>query len=222
MNLLTLLLLSALASAGDEPQAKPAAPVQDPERPALSLTELKALRDNNIFSPRSVKRAPARVDRSSSRPSAPTPYKQKAPVVTGIFLDPATQAHHAIVEDKNDSSHKFFKEPKFMKPGDEWAGIKLESVTQDKAVFNKGGTTKDVRIGESLPETEEKPLSAAEPGDDFIADDGETPAVEAASKSSTKSARTETKTPTPETQTKTIEEMKRRLKKKSRPGDSEE
>jgi hypothetical protein len=220
MNILMMLLLSALAAAGDEPQVKPAAPVQDPERPALSLTELKALRDN-IFSPRNAKRAPVRVDRSTTRPSAPTPYKQKAPVVTGIFLDPSTLVHHAIVEDKNDSAHKVFKEPKFMKPGDEWAGIKLESVTQDKAVFNKGGTTKDVRIGESLPESEEKPLSAAEPSDDFIADDGETPAVESASKSS-KAARPETKTVTPEGQSKTIEEMKRRLKKKSRPGDSEE
>jgi len=221
MNLLTLLLLSALAGAGDEPQVKPGAPVQDPDRPSLSLTELKALRDTNIFSPRSVKRAPLRSDRPSSRPSAPVPYKQKAPVVTGIFLDLATQSHRAIVEDKNDSAHRHFKEPKFMKVGDEWAGVKLESVTSERAVFNKGGVSKEVQVGEPLPEGEEKPLSAAESGEDFPTDDGETPAADAASKTA-KPARTETKTLTTEDQSRTLEEMKRRLKKKNRPGDNDE
>lgn len=214
MNVLTLLLLSALAGAGDEPQVKPGAPVQDPDRPSLSLTELKALRESNIFSPRTVKRAPVRSERSSGRPSVPVPYKQKAPVVTGIFLDLATQSHRAIVEDRNDSAHRHFKEPKFMKAGDEWAGIKLESVTTEKAVFNKGGTMKEVHVGEPLPDSDEKPLSGAEPGEDVVADDGETPAA--------KPARSETKTLTTEDQARTLEEMKRRLKKKNRPGDNDE
>ncbi len=222
MSLTLMLLMSALAGAGDESQVKPPAapaPAQDQDRPTLSTTELKALRENNIFAPRGAKRQPPRTDRSV-RTTAPTPYQQKAPVVTGIFFDVASQANQAIVEDKNDSIHKFFKEPKFMKVGDEWAGIKLESITQDKAVFNKGGTTKDVHIGESLPESEEKPLSAAEPSEDPVADDGEAPPADAAK--SQKSLRPESKPLTPETQSRTLDEMKKRIKKNKRPGDNEE
>jgi len=222
MSLTLMLLMSALAGSGDESQVKPAAapaPAQDQDRPALSTTELKALRENNIFAPRGAKRQPSRTDRSSHT-TTPTPYRQKAPVVTGIFLDVASQSHQAIVEDKNDSTHKYFKEPKFMKVGDEWAGIKLESITQDKAVFNKGGTTKDVHIGESLPESEEKPLSASEPSEDPVADDGEVPPADAPK--SQKSLRPESKPLTPETQSRTLDEMKKRIKKNKRPGDNEE
>jgi len=109
MSLMMLLLMSTLGGAGDEPQAKPpAAPAQDPDRPTLSPTELKALRENNIFAPRGAKRLPPRTDRSSHT-TAPTPYRQKAPVVTGIFLDVASRENQAIVEDKNDATHKYFK-----------------------------------------------------------------------------------------------------------------
>jgi hypothetical protein len=225
-----MILMSAAGTAGDETQSKPATPVaaaQDPDRPALSATELKALRDNNIFSPRTVRRVP-KTDRKSG-PREVIPYRQKAPVVTGIFLDLNTQTHQAIVEDKNDSAHRYFKEPKFMKIGDEWSGIKLQAISPDKAVFLKDGNPKEVRIGESLPESDEKPLSAAaEPGDDPFSDDGETPAPDApaASSSPTKSKKGMTapdaKAMTPEAQTRTLDEMKKRLKKKNRPGDNEE
>ncbi len=236
-----LFALSSLVGAGDDvPSSKPAAPAaaqaQDPDRPALSTTELKALRDSNIFSPRIVK---PRVSRDRSKPSMtpPTPYRQKAPVVTGIFLDAASQAHQAIVEDRNDSAHRYFKEPKFMKAGDEWAGIKLQSVTLDKATFVKDGVPKEVKVGESLPDSDEKPTSAAEPGDDAFADDGEappatpaaTPAPSGTTPPSSKFRRgppdasaTDGKTLNPEAQQKTLDDMKRRLKKKNRPGDNEE
>jgi hypothetical protein len=231
------LTLALLMTALDEPQAKPApaaAPAQDVDRPAISAAELKALRDNNIFSPRSAKRS-SKPSYTSTRSTPVVPTKPKAPVVTGIFLDPKTQAHVAIVEDKNDASHKFFKEPKFMKPGDEWAGIKLESVTSEKAVFNRAGTTKDVHVGEALPESEEKPLGAADAGEDYFGEDGEpVPADAAASPSTSPSSgtsrkgmrsrtesRTETKPAvTTENQSRTLEEMKKRLKK-NRPGDEE-
>jgi hypothetical protein len=237
-----LFALSCLAAVGDDvPPSKPAAPAaaaqaQDPDRPALSTTELKALRDSNIFSPRIVK---PRVSRDRSKPSntPPTPYRQKAPIVTGIFLDAATQAHQAIVEDRNDSSHRYFKEPKFMKVGDEWAGIKLQSVTLDKAIFVKDGVPKDVKVGESLPDSDERPTSAAEPSDDAFADDGETPSATPATtpapsgttppsskyrKSPPDASAAESKTMNPEAQQKTLDDMKRRLKKKNRPGDNEE
>ena len=65
-----LLLLSVL----DEPQAKPAPPAvaaQDPDRPSIPVVELKALRDNNIFSPRGAKRK--RASPRSPGPAAPPP-----------------------------------------------------------------------------------------------------------------------------------------------------
>src|SRR5262249_34191234 len=146
--------------------------------------------------------------------------------------DPKTQEYHVIVEDKNDSTRKLFKDPKFMKPGDEWSGIKVESVTQDKAVFQRGGASKDVRIGEPLPDSE-APLSAADEDDldepdPNAAAPSPTPAVEAPSSTSSKksmkyrSSETKPSTSTPpETQTKTLDEMRKRLKK-NRPTDPEE
>lgn len=232
-----LFALSTLAVAGDDvPPSKPTAPAaaqaQDPDRPALSTTELKALRDSNIFSPRVVK---PRVSRDRSKPSStpPTPYRQKAPVVTGIFLDAATQAHQAIVEDRNDSAHRYFKEPKFMKAGDEWAGIKLQVVTLDKATFVKDGVPKEVKVGESLPDSDEKPTSAVDSAEDPVADDAETPPPAAAPSSGTTpptskirkgpdASAAEGKSMNPEAQQKTLDDMKKRIKKKNRPGDNEE
>jgi len=228
------LALAALAGAGDDAQSKPVVPVapaQDPDRLAISAAELKALRESNIFSPKVVKPRPRR-DSKIERSSGPVPYHQKAPLVTGIFLDPATRMPQVIVEDRNDSTHRYFKEPKFMKIGDEWSGIKLESLTPEKAVFTKDGASKEVRIGESLPESDEKPLSSADAGDDPFGDDGEAPAAApSASPSPASKARkgmpsdssgVESKSGTPENQTRTLEEMKKRLKKKNRPGDNEE
>jgi len=229
MNLLTLTFLLALrAAAGDEPQAKPAAPVapaQDPDRPAISAVELKALRDTNIFAPKGAKRAP-KANYSSPRSTAPpAPYKPKPPIVTAIFLDLASQSHQVIVEDRNESAHRYFKEPKFMKAGDEWAGIKIDSISQEKVVFSKGGASKDVRIGEALPEVEAKLLSTADPSEDGAGDDVESPvqAESATSPSSSKFRKTSTepKTQTSDEQNRVLEEMKRKNKKKNRPGADE-
>ncbi|HZE95775.1 MAG TPA: hypothetical protein VE981_01995 [Planctomycetota bacterium] len=237
MTTLTLILLLSLTGIGeDEKQVKPppaAAPAQDPDRPTISTTELKALRDNNIFAPKSTKRGPKITGGGTSTPKPAIPAKPKPPVITAIFLDAASQAFQAIVEDKNPAALKLFKDPKFMKAGDEWSGITLESLTQDKAVFNKGGTSREVRIGESLPESEAAPLSASTTDDEFmdeleaaVAAEG-SPAGTAPSPSappSTKKGRTRVEsnsTTPPENQGKTLEEMKRRLKK-NRPTTPEE
>ena len=84
-----------------------------------------------------------------------------------------------------------------------------------------------MHIGESLPESDEKPLSAVEAPDDAFAEDGETPAPTPPTSKSQKtlrpdSSRAESKTLTPETQTRTLEDMRKRLKKNKRPGDTEE
>jgi hypothetical protein len=229
MNLLTLtFLLGLLAADGDEPQAKPAPPAvpQDPDRPAITATDLKALRDTNIFAPKSIKRRPPPVLPTNSRNLPPTPYKQKPPVVTAIFLDLASQTHQVIVEDRNDSTHRYFKEPKFMKAGDEWAGVKVESVTQESAVFNRAGVSKEVHLGEALPESEAKPLSSADGSDEGIGDDGETPlpsesSTTSPSTSKFRKAAPESKTQTSEEQNKVLEDMRRKNKKKNRPGADE-
>jgi hypothetical protein len=226
MNMLTLTMLAVLAAAGDEPQAKPAppvAPAQDPDRPAISAVELKALRDTNIFAPKGAKRI-SRPSSTSPRVTAPpAPYKPKPPVVTAIFLDLATQAHQVIVEDRNDSAHRYFKEPKFMKAGDEWAGIKIDSINQDKVVFSKGGSSKDVHIGEALPEVEVKLLSSADPSEEGAGDDGESPATTESATSPAKFRKTSTepKTQTSDEQNRVLDEMKRKNKKKNRPGADE-
>lgn len=229
-----LIALSSLAGAGDDvPPSTPTAPAavqaQDPDRPALSTTELKALRDSNIFSPRVVK--PRSSKERSNRITPAVPYRQKAPLVTGIFLDAVSQAHQAIVEDRNDSTHRYFKEPKFMKAGDEWAGVKLQSVTLDTAVFVKDGVSREVHVGESLPDGDEKPASAAESGDEAFPEDGEAPPATPSTtpppsskvrKGPTEASAAEGKPMNPEAQQKTLDDMRRRLKKKSRPGDNEE
>ncbi len=243
MNMTLAFLLAALGGVADEPQAKPAptaAAAQDPDRPAISPTELKALRDNNIFAPKSASKRPPRSKEGSISRSVPTPVRPKAPQVTAIFLDAASQAYQVIVEDRNDSSRRFFKDPKFMKAGDEWSGIKLESVTQDKAVFSRDGASKEVHIGEPIAEIDSKPLSAAA-GDSEGFDDGESPAPSdvtlpapsgsttspsspGTSKKSMYRSRTESagdsKTVTPENQSRTLDEMKKRLKK-NRPADDQ-
>jgi len=221
MTLWTLTILIGLLGAdGDDakpaPAPAPAAapstlPPQDPDRSAVSAADLKALRETNIFAPKTVKRlAPRVTSTTSSRSSVPTPYRQKPPILTAIYLDLATNAQQVIVEDRNDSSHRYFKDPKFMRTGDEWAGVKIESITQDVAVFSKDGVSKEVRIGESLPETDAKPLSSTEGADEGANDDGETPA----------SAGSEAKPriQTSEEQNRVLEEMRRRNRKKNRPG----
>jgi hypothetical protein len=223
MNLLTLTLLMGLFAAdGDEPQSKPppaSAPAQDPDRPAISAADLKALRDTNIFAPRNVKRMPSRTV-PSVRNTPPPPYKPKPPVVTAIFFDAASQAHQVIVEDRNDSTHRYFKDPKFMKSGDEWAGVKVDSITQDAAVFSKSGASKEVHIGEALPEIDAKPLSTTDGTDDSVSDDGEAPTDPSTSK--VRKPAPESKTQTSEEQNRVLEEMRRKNRKKNRPGTPEE
>jgi hypothetical protein len=211
----TLILMLFLAQQGkpsvEAPQSKPgpaaAAPAQEVERPALSASEIKALRDTNLFAPRNAKRkTPSYTpsSRSSSRESS-APAKPKPPVITGIFFDGKAQAWLVVVEDRNESSLKQFKEPKFLKAGDEVSGLKVGAVTAEKASFLKGDTTKELKVGEALP-VDEKHVSAAAPSPS--SDDPE-------------SAEVEIKPVDSETNTKVLEELKKRRGKKERPSNDE-
>jgi hypothetical protein len=124
---------------------------QDPDRLPVPAAELKALRETNLFSP--IRAKPAR--RDSSRVEAP-PARPKPPVVTGIFFDEKTQTHRVVVEDRNEERFKRFKEPKFLKVGDEVVGLKIQSVSAEKAmILLQGDSSKELRVGDALPDTEQ-------------------------------------------------------------------
>lgn len=196
-----------------DPQAKPVSvEPQDPDRPAISASDLKALNENNVFSPHTKRRTPpSSYGSKTSRPS--TPAKPKPPAVTGIFFDLKSQEYQVIVEDRNSGSARFLKEPKFLKAGDEVLGIKVQSVTEDKAVFLKGETSKEARVGDTLPETDAKPVSVAPSADDSEPGDDEDPAP-----SPKKTATVESKEPTKEsksTDTKPSSDVLEELRKKN-------
>jgi len=224
-----MLFQAASPAAGGKPveaaQARPAAAeAQDVDRPPISAADLKALRDNNIFSPR-TKRLPTKTYNGNRDPKpTPVPVKPKPPIVTGIFFDVKSQAYLVVVEDRNDASHRYFKEPKFLKAGDEVMGIKVESVSSEKAVFLKGDVSKDARVGDPMPETDAKPLSVAAPSEDPDLWDEDDPSSVPAKvqKLSTKTeSKTETKPLDSKAQADVLEELKKKNGKmrKGRPGE---
>jgi hypothetical protein len=148
---------------GQAAAPKPAEP-QDPDRPTLSLSELKGLRDNNIFSPPKPKRAEPRREerreerREDRRPEAP---RAKPAVLTGILVDPASGAPRALFEDRNSDALRQFKEPKFLKAGDELGGFVIEFVSPEKVVVRKGETSRELKVGDPLPDPAPPPDGSA-------------------------------------------------------------
>lgn len=204
----------AAAAAQGQPAATPGQ-APDPDRPAISSTELKALRDNNIFAPRNAKKRPAYTPRETSKPRTSAPAQPKPPVVTGIFMDLKLQCYIVVVEDRNEYSLKQFKEPKFLKTGDEACGLKVGPVTAEKAVFLKGETPKELKVGDSLPS--DGKIAAAESSSedpDAIPADGE--------ESAAKTDKTEIKPLDHEEKTKVLEKMRRERGKKNRPSNDEQ
>jgi len=223
--MIDLLLVLGLLAMGDElpaqqgkssktaPPAPAPAPVQEGERPALSAGEIKLLKDSNIFAPKGVKRVKRDTPKGSSgsKYEAPAaPPQPKPPVVTGIFFDAKVQTFLVVVEDRNSDSLKHFKEPKFLKAGDEVMGYKVASVTAEKATFVKGEISKDLKVGESMPAPDGKTVSAAPAVDDPEA----APALDGEEK-------TEIKPQDEETKTKTLDDMRKKVGKKNRPSREE-
>ncbi len=143
------------------------------DRPPLPASELKALRESNIFSPYRAKGAerPARREerRSEVRTEAAKP---KAAVLTGIVFDAALPGHKGLIEDRNEERLRVLKEPTFVKAGDEVLGFRVEEIAADRVrLALPDGTSKDLAVGDSLPggeaatgepATEGKPAPAAE------------------------------------------------------------
>jgi len=164
--ILALLALSEVEGllGGDE-APKAAAQAPDIDRPALVASEIKALRESNIFAPYGRKSFPSKSSKTTERKHEPAAVpKPKAPVVTGIFFDEKQKCFLVVVEDRNEGSLKQFKEPKFLKTGDEVSGLKVGPVTAEKASFFKGEIAKDLLVGDSLPGAEMK--ASAPPSDD--------------------------------------------------------
>jgi hypothetical protein len=209
MTDLTLILALLLGAAGDEPAGKPAAALQaaDADRPPIAASEIKALRDSNIFAPYGTKRKspPPSVPKPSKSDPAPKP---KAPVVTGIFFDAKTKCYLVVVEDRNEGSLKQFKDPKFLKTGDEVVGLRVGPVTAEKATFLKGEIPKELSVGEPLPAGDLK--ASAPPSEDPEASppEGE--------------EKVEIKPLDNEEKTKTLEKMKKERGKKNRPSNDDQ
>jgi hypothetical protein len=212
IELILTLVLTQSKPPVEAPQSKPAAaPAQEGERPVISSAEIKSLRDSNIFAPRNQKRKAPSYTSSSKGPSrfeTAAPAKPKPPVITGIFFDGKAQAWLVVVEDRNESSLKQFKEPKFLKTGDEVNGLKVGAVTAEKAAFQKGETVKELKVGESLP-ADDKSVSAAPSAS--ATDDPEAPPP----------AEVEIKPADAESNARTLEELKKRRGKKERPSNDE-
>jgi len=211
------LILALLAGADEGPaeQSRPASsPTQapDPDRPAIPASEIKALRDSNIFAPKGPKRKPVYVPTNKTTKEAPAPAKPKPPVVTGIFFDAKLKCYLVVVEDRNESSLKQFKEPKFLKTGDEVNGLKVGTVTAEKASFLKGEISKELLVGESLPGSDGKTVAPASSGS---SDDPEGSPSDGEEKVDIKPLDHEEKT-------KVLEQMRKQRGKKNRPSNDEQ
>ena len=206
--MIDLMLILALLL-GDEAPKAPQAPEVD--RPALSASEIKALRDANIFAPYGRKTSPksSKTYERSKHETTSAP-KPKAPVVTGIFFDAKEKAFLVVVEDRNEGSLKQFKDPKFLKSGDEVMGLKVGTVTAEKAGFLKGDVAKDLAVGDSLPVPEAKAAAVT-----ATTDDPEAALLETDEKVEIKPIDSEEKV-------KVLEKMKKERGKKNRPSNDDQ
>jgi hypothetical protein len=205
--MIDLFLMLALALGADEP-AQSGKPAADPDRPAIPPSEIKALRDSNLFAPYGIKRKspPSSFSKSPKSEPAVAP-KPKAPVVTGIFFDAKMKCYLVVVEDRNEGSLKQFKDPKFLKAGEEVVGLKVGAVTAEKATFLKGEIVKELSVGESLPaELKAAPASS---------DDPEAAPSEGEEKADVKPLDTEEKN-------KVLDKMKKERGKKNRPSNDDQ
>ena len=163
---------AVLGSLLADDQEKPGAPSafvepQDPDRPALPASDLKALRETNVFSPKRVVRKPVESKGRSSGSSSDVQRSPKPPLVTGIVFDPVAKQYQVVIEDRNPEKFRLMSEPKFLKAGDQILSYTIDAVESEKVSISAGGTRKDFRVGEALPDVGLKsPESAETPSDE--------------------------------------------------------
>jgi hypothetical protein len=142
-------------------------------------------------------------------------------MVTGIFLDPKSRTYQMIVEDRNESGLRQLKMPKFLKDGDEWGSMKVESVKAGCTVCTVGGSPRVLHVGDALPEGEWKSDASPKSSEDEFNDDTESssPGSSTVAPSGVKS---DAALQSAEERNRVLNEMKRKNGKKSRPKDPEE
>lgn len=149
-------VLATLAGGGEQEKPAGAAPSafvepQDPDRPALPAMDLRSLKESNIFSPKKVVRT-----KTGTGPRPPEPPREKPkpkpPVVTGIIYDPSTKSYQVVIEDRNTDKLRLLSEPKFLRAGDQVLVYTIESVETEKVVVSVGGATKELKVGEAMPD----------------------------------------------------------------------
>jgi hypothetical protein len=131
--------------------------------------------------------------------------------VTGIFFDAKLKCYLVVVEDRNEASLKQFKEPKFLKTGDEVNGLRIGTVTAEKAAFLRGEIAKELLVGESLPGSDGKTAAPATSED-----------PEASPSSSDGEEKVDIKPLDHEEKTKVLEQMRKQRGKKNRPNNEEQ
>lgn len=137
------------------------------DRPPLPASELKSLRESNIFSPYRAKGAERPTRREERRGESRVEVsKPKAAVLTGIVFDAVLPGHKGLIEDRNEERLRVLKEPKFVKVGDEVLGFRVEEIDANRVRIGlPDGTRKDLAVGDSLPAAEAaaaNPESSAE------------------------------------------------------------
>ena len=132
-----------------------------------------------------------------------------ATAVTGVSY---VLTQKSMVNRITDSSLKQFKEPKFLKTGDEVNGLQVGTVTAEKASFLKGEISKELLVGESLPGSDGKTVAPASSGS---SDDPEGSPSDSEEKVDIKPLDHEEKT-------KVLEQMRKQRGKKNRPNNEEQ
>lgn len=162
---------------GEQGKPAPEAPSafvepQDTDRPGLPASDLKSLRETNIFSPKRVVRKGQDAKGRSPGGSSDLPRTPKPPLVTGITFDPVAKQYQVILEDRNTEKLRLLTEPKFLKAGDQVLVYTIDSVEAEKVIVSAGGTKKELRVGEALPDVGLKAPETADASSEEEGDPG--------------------------------------------------
>ena len=173
------------------------------DRPPLPASELKSLRESNIFSPYRAKGAERPTRREERRGESRVEVsKPKAAVLTGIVFDAALPGHKGLIEDRNEERFRVLKEPKFVKAGDEVLGFRVEEIGADRVrLVLPDGTSKDLAVGDSLPGGDAAPANGESAPEGKPAPAAETKPLDEAVKNDI------------------LEQLKKKNRKKGRPQD---
>ena len=109
-----------------------------------AIDDYKALLEHNVFSPPRKKEAPP----PKTGTEGPPPPKVRSWTLTGIVLNGVDKRYEALIEDPSSP-----KDGRYLKAGDEIAGVKITEVTFDQVSYKRGEEPGVLKLKESLSET---------------------------------------------------------------------